>query len=148
MPNTPAMTTGMIDFITRSGFITPIDDTPTPDLAVPYAAPRSVAAETETKKNFVSGLRDGFIRCGRAVGGPGLAACAAAICRRGAARHALAKINATAAPINPKKGADAGQSSLLTMISRILRAEVAEGGRWSEEWMEQRVWLFSDAARV
>ena len=41
MPSTPAMTTGMIDFITRSGFITPMDDTPTPDLAVPYAAPRS-----------------------------------------------------------------------------------------------------------
>ena len=44
MPSTPAMTTGMIDFITRSGFMTPIDDTPTPDLAVPYAAPRSAWA--------------------------------------------------------------------------------------------------------
>ena len=29
--STPAMTTGMIDFTTRSGFITPIEDTPTPD---------------------------------------------------------------------------------------------------------------------
>ena len=29
------MTTGMIDFMTRSGFMTPIDDTPTPLLAVP-----------------------------------------------------------------------------------------------------------------
>ena len=42
MPNTPAMTTGMIDFITRSGFITPIDDTPTPDLAVPYPQRRGL----------------------------------------------------------------------------------------------------------
>jgi hypothetical protein len=25
----------MIDFMIRSGFITPMDDTPTPDLAVP-----------------------------------------------------------------------------------------------------------------
>jgi hypothetical protein len=35
------MTTGMIFFITISGFITPIEAIPTPALAVPYAAPIS-----------------------------------------------------------------------------------------------------------
>ena len=35
------MTTGMIFLITRPGFITPMDAMPTPDLAVPYAAPIS-----------------------------------------------------------------------------------------------------------
>ena len=61
MPSTPAMTTGIIHLITRPGFITyilsrfnlryflyfiinkskltPIDEIPTPDFAVPYAAP-------------------------------------------------------------------------------------------------------------
>uniref|UniRef100_M4D1Q7 UspA domain-containing protein n=1 Tax=Brassica campestris TaxID=3711 RepID=M4D1Q7_BRACM len=34
-----AITTGTIDFITSSGLITPIDATPTPLFAVPYAAP-------------------------------------------------------------------------------------------------------------
>ena len=34
------MTTGTIDFITSSGRMTPIDAIPTPDLAVPYAAPK------------------------------------------------------------------------------------------------------------
>eukprot|EP00850_Spirogloea_muscicola_P019401 SM000189S04118 [mRNA] locus=s189:107297:107542:- [translate_table: standard] len=33
------MTTGTMDFITSSGRITPMDATPTPLLAVPYAAP-------------------------------------------------------------------------------------------------------------
>ena len=39
MPSTPAMTTGTMDFMTSSGRITPMDAMPTPDLAVPYAAP-------------------------------------------------------------------------------------------------------------
>lgn len=34
------MTTGTIDFITNSGLITPIEAIPTPDFAVPYAAPK------------------------------------------------------------------------------------------------------------
>eukprot|EP00409_Alexandrium_fundyense_P007217 CAMPEP_0195046908 /NCGR_PEP_ID=MMETSP0347-20130606/30275_1 /TAXON_ID=2932 /ORGANISM="Alexandrium fundyense, Strain CCMP1719" /LENGTH=65 /DNA_ID=CAMNT_0040075011 /DNA_START=24 /DNA_END=221 /DNA_ORIENTATION=- len=33
------MTTGMMDLMTMSGRITPIEEMPTPDLAVPYAAP-------------------------------------------------------------------------------------------------------------
>ena len=37
----PAITTGIIDFIIRSGFITAIAAMPTPDLAVPYAAPNA-----------------------------------------------------------------------------------------------------------
>eukprot|EP00322_Chrysochromulina_rotalis_P007118 CAMPEP_0115846204 /NCGR_PEP_ID=MMETSP0287-20121206/9742_1 /TAXON_ID=412157 /ORGANISM="Chrysochromulina rotalis, Strain UIO044" /LENGTH=257 /DNA_ID=CAMNT_0003299991 /DNA_START=244 /DNA_END=1018 /DNA_ORIENTATION=+ len=58
--DTPAMTTGMIDFITRSGFITPIDETPTPDLAVPYAAPRlakmsATAAPMKPKNGALAG---------------------------------------------------------------------------------------------
>jgi hypothetical protein len=35
------MTTGMIFLMTSPGFITPIEAIPTPDLAVPYAAPMS-----------------------------------------------------------------------------------------------------------
>lgn len=38
----PAMTTGMMHFIMRSGRRTPIAEIPTPDLAVPYDAPRPV----------------------------------------------------------------------------------------------------------
>mmetsp|Transcript_125239 Transcript_125239/g.286972 ORF Transcript_125239/g.286972 Transcript_125239/m.286972 type:complete len:83 (-) Transcript_125239:13-261(-) len=34
------MTTGMMDRITKSGRMTPIDEIPTPLFAVPYAAPR------------------------------------------------------------------------------------------------------------
>jgi len=64
MPSTPAITTGMIDFITRSGFITPIDDTPTPDLAVPYAAPRfakmSATAAPMKPKNGAEGGQSGL----------------------------------------------------------------------------------------
>jgi hypothetical protein len=41
MPSTPAITTGIIFFITKPGCITPIEAIPTPDLAVPYAAPIS-----------------------------------------------------------------------------------------------------------
>ena len=40
MPSTPAMTTGTMDFITSSGLMTPIEAMPTPDFAVPYAAPK------------------------------------------------------------------------------------------------------------
>lgn len=42
MPRTPAMTTGTMDFITSSGRMTPMEAIPTPDLAVPYAAPMPV----------------------------------------------------------------------------------------------------------
>ena len=41
MPNTPAMTTGIIHLMTKPGFITPMEEIPTPDFAVPYAAPIS-----------------------------------------------------------------------------------------------------------
>lgn len=34
------MTTGTMDFITSSGRMTPMEAMPTPDLAVPYAAPK------------------------------------------------------------------------------------------------------------
>ena len=37
------MTIGTIDFIIASGLKTPIVDIPIPDLAVPYAAPRSIS---------------------------------------------------------------------------------------------------------
>ena len=40
----PAMTTGMMHFIMRSGRRTPIAEIPTPDLAVPYDAPRPTFA--------------------------------------------------------------------------------------------------------
>ena len=39
----PAMTTGTIDFMISSGRMTAMADTPTPDLAVPYEAPRPAA---------------------------------------------------------------------------------------------------------
>lgn len=38
----PAMTTGMTDFMMRSGLMTLMAAIPTPLLAVPYAAPRPV----------------------------------------------------------------------------------------------------------
>lgn len=41
MPNTPAITTGMMFLITRCGCITPMDAIPMPAFAVPYAAPVS-----------------------------------------------------------------------------------------------------------
>ena len=43
------MTTGMIDFIINSGFKTPIEHIPTPDLAVPYAAPISFLLNKKLK---------------------------------------------------------------------------------------------------
>jgi hypothetical protein len=36
------MTTGMIDFMINSGLITDIAAIPTPDFAVPYAAPNAI----------------------------------------------------------------------------------------------------------
>ena len=45
------MTTGTIDFITSSGRMTPIDAIPTPDLAVPYAAPKP-----DSDVNFFEGF--------------------------------------------------------------------------------------------
>ena len=40
IPSTPAITTGMIDLKRSSGLRTATETIPTPDLAVPYAAPR------------------------------------------------------------------------------------------------------------
>ena len=40
MPRTPAMTTGMIDLKMRSDLRTATATMPTPDLAVPYEAPK------------------------------------------------------------------------------------------------------------
>ena len=51
MPSTPAITTGMMLRITSPGFITPMDEIPTPDLAVPYAAPMSSQDDDKRNKN-------------------------------------------------------------------------------------------------
>lgn len=54
----PAMTTGMMHFIMRSGRRTPIAEIPTPDLAVPYDAPRPVRCSgTGTFGNVASSHR-------------------------------------------------------------------------------------------
>lgn len=50
IPRIPAITTGRTFFITNPGFNTPIEAIPTPDFAVPYAAPRS---ERERKKKSI-----------------------------------------------------------------------------------------------
>ena len=42
IPTIPAITTGMIFFMMSSGLMTPIFVTPTPDFAVPYAAPNAI----------------------------------------------------------------------------------------------------------
>lgn len=60
MPTTPAMTTGMSAFITRSGRDTPIPAMPAPAFAVPYAAPRfdsaiAAAAPKYPKKGALAG---------------------------------------------------------------------------------------------
>lgn len=44
------MTTGIIFFITASGLVTPIDEIPTADLAVPYDEPRSMIRWEEKKE--------------------------------------------------------------------------------------------------
>lgn len=54
------MTTGMMQRITSSGRMTPMDATPTPDLAVPYAAPKlekmsADAAPMKPKKDAAGG---------------------------------------------------------------------------------------------
>ena len=59
------MTTGTIDFITSSGRITPIEAMPTPDLAVPYAAPKPAMEEMR------GGFRLRFF-LGRDLGGTGV----------------------------------------------------------------------------
>jgi hypothetical protein len=46
------MTTGMIDFMINSGLITDMAAIPTPDFAVPYAAPKATQLEKKTKKHF------------------------------------------------------------------------------------------------
>jgi hypothetical protein len=45
MPRIPAMTIGISDFMIRPGRLWPIPVMPTPDLAVPYAAPKSDKSE-------------------------------------------------------------------------------------------------------
>lgn len=109
MPSTPAMMTGMMLFMTRSGFNTPMDEMPTPDLAVPYAAPRS-AHESRGPGRSRAGEN-----CSRPTGWVRLA--------RGAGRRrdALAKMSAAAAPMKPKKGAEGGQSG---------SSGILEEGRW------------------
>jgi hypothetical protein len=47
------MTTGTMDFMTSSGRMTPMDATPTPLLAVPYAAPMP-ASHTHTQREIMS----------------------------------------------------------------------------------------------
>lgn len=51
----PAMTTGMMDFMIKSGLATAMDAIPVPDLAVPYAAPRATITPTQsfTRYKFV-----------------------------------------------------------------------------------------------
>jgi hypothetical protein len=44
------MTTGMMLRMTSPGFMTPMDEIPTPDLAVPYAAPMSDESHNSTEK--------------------------------------------------------------------------------------------------
>ena len=59
IPKIPAITTGMTDFIMRSGFSTPMEQIPTPLFAVPYDAPRlaktrAQATPINPKKNALS----------------------------------------------------------------------------------------------
>ena len=70
VPMTPAIITGMIERITSSGFNTPMEATPTPLLAVPYAAPRS--ARQHARISSTSPLRQFIGSCkheaGKALG--------------------------------------------------------------------------------
>ena len=50
----PAMTTGMMHFIMRSGRRTPMAAIPTPDLDVPYEAPIPAIGDDEEGKRRVS----------------------------------------------------------------------------------------------
>jgi hypothetical protein len=47
MPKIPAITTGTTDFMISYGFNTPIEQIPTPALALPYAAPRLAKIKAE-----------------------------------------------------------------------------------------------------
>ena len=61
----PAMTTGIIDFMMRSGFMTAIAEIPTPDLAVPYAAPRAdkgVCYNHDFHVSLLQGFESNFLR--------------------------------------------------------------------------------------
>jgi hypothetical protein len=49
MPRTPAMTTPMMFFMTRPGDMTPMEHSPTPPFAVPYAAPRLAKTSAEAQ---------------------------------------------------------------------------------------------------
>jgi hypothetical protein len=56
------MTTGMILRMTRPGFITPIEEIPTPDFAVPYAAPMLAKTRAEvTPMNPKKGAEAGHV---------------------------------------------------------------------------------------
>ena len=114
------MTTGMIDFMTRSGFMTPIDDTPTPDLAVPYAAPRSADGGDGGSARPSGGRRAGTsARRARARPASGWQGAIGFVNQRAdAAACVLAKMRATAAPMKPKNGADAGQRSVMSVPAR------------------------------
>ena len=91
------MTTGMIFLITSPGFITPIEAIPTPDLAVPYAAPISdmtgndggIKSSRGGKNNSSTKKRMNFEN----------------------QKNLLAKHNAAVTPMKPKNGADVGQVS-------------------------------------
>jgi hypothetical protein len=62
MPRTPAITTGMMFLITRPGFITPIEEIPTPLFAVPYAAPILANTKAEvTPMNPKKGAEAGHV---------------------------------------------------------------------------------------
>ena len=47
----PAMTTGMIDFMINSGLMTDIAAIPTPDFAVPNAAPKAKRERNRENSN-------------------------------------------------------------------------------------------------
>lgn len=88
MPSTPAMTTGMMFRITSWGFITPMEEMPTPDFAVPYAAPMSVHQD--------NGVRSVLVQP--------------------STQNLLAKQRAAVTPMNPKKGAEVGQVSKVGVL--------------------------------
>ncbi|CAL6362858.1 unnamed protein product [Bathycoccus prasinos] len=71
MPRTPAMTGAMTDFITSSGRITPMLAIPTPDLAVPYAAPmfantNALAAPMKPKNGATASPLESSLVCASA----------------------------------------------------------------------------------
>ena len=56
MPSTPAMTTPMMFFMTKPGDMTPMEHSPTPPFAVPYAAPR--LAKTSAEAHPIQAKKD------------------------------------------------------------------------------------------